>query len=147
MSAKFDRVSEAEISVLIDTFYARVRQDSLIGPVFNDAIHDWPHHLEKLQAFWSSVMLGTGRYKGRPMPAHVQHGDRISRASFDRWLALWRSTTADLFEDGPAAAFAEKAERIGESLLMGILFHKDRAALLRAEQANAASPTWSPDTA
>ncbi|QAY76707.1 group III truncated hemoglobin [Sphingosinicella sp. BN140058] len=144
---KHERVTEEAIAALIETFYGKVRQDALIGPVFNEAIGDWPHHLEKLQAFWSSVMLGTGRYKGRPMPAHVKHGARISRASFDRWLAIWRATTAELFAEGPAAVFAEKADRIAESLLMGIMFHSDRAALLRAEQAAAAPARWSPDEA
>src|SRR5690242_16469933 len=88
-----DGISEDALKQLVETFYARVRQDPLIGPVFNDAIHDWPEHLEKLQAFWSSVMLTTGRYKGRPMPAHVKHADRIDRASFARWLALWGEVT------------------------------------------------------
>ena len=59
----------------------------LIGPVFNDAIADWPEHLEKLQAFWSSVMLTSGRYKGRPLPAHIRHGE-ASRAR--RSIAGWR---------------------------------------------------------
>ena len=74
-------------------FYARVRQDALIGPVFNGAIGDWPEHLDKLQAFWSSVMLTSGRYKGRPLPAHISHGATITPATFERWLELWRETT------------------------------------------------------
>ena len=67
-------------------------------------------------------MLTSGRYKGRPLPAHVQHADRISGASFDRWLSLWRQTTAELFEPAAAAALQEKAERLAESLQLGIRF-------------------------
>lgn len=119
-----DAITEEGLKRLVETFYGRVRLDPLIGPVFNDAIGDWPEHLEKLQAFWSSVMLGSGRYKGRPMPAHIRHGDRIDGKSFERWLSLWRQTTEELFGPAVAAAFQERAERIAESLQLGIAFHR-----------------------
>jgi hemoglobin len=117
-------IDEASLRHLIERFYARVRADDVIGPLFNDAVADWSDHLDKLQSFWSSVMLTSGRYKGRPLPAHVQHADRISNASFDRWLSLWRQTTAELFEPAAAATLQEKAERIAESLQLGIRFSR-----------------------
>ena len=73
-----DTITEASLGQLVDTFYARVRRDPLIGPVFNNAIDDWPDHLDRLQAFWSSVMLTSGRYKGRPLPAHIKHAAGLS---------------------------------------------------------------------
>ncbi len=117
-------ITEDSLKLLVDTFYARVRQDDLIGPVFNRAIDDWPDHLDRLQAFWSSVMLTSGRYKGRPLPAHIKHGDAISPAGFERWLGLWRETTEELLDAESAAAMQEKAERIAESLMLGIQFHR-----------------------
>lgn len=117
-------ITEESLKRLVDTFYARVRQDSLIGPVFNAAIDDWAEHLGKLQAFWSSVMLTSGRYKGRPLPAHVKHADAISAASFERWLAIWKKTTDELMETEAAAALQEKAARIAESLSLGIAFNR-----------------------
>jgi hemoglobin len=126
---KHKEISEAALAELVDTFYARVREDEVIGPVFNDAIDDWPEHLEKLQAFWSSVMLTTGRYKGRPLPAHIKHGDRIGDTQFAHWLALWKETTDDLFVPAAAEALQEKAGRIAESLSLGIQFNRDRGAI------------------
>ena len=120
------QISEEALGQLVQRFYARVRQDPLIGPVFNDAICDWPEHLQKLQAFWSSVMLTSGRYKGRPLPAHVKHADRIDAAAFRRWIALWRRTTDEMFAPSAAAALQEKAIRIGESLSLGIEFYRSR---------------------
>lgn len=79
---KHPNITEEALAALVGAFYAKVRRDPLIGPVFNRAIEDWDEHLPKLQSFWSSVMLGTGRYKGRPMPAHVKHGDAISPRRF-----------------------------------------------------------------
>lgn len=118
----FTVITEGSLRELVHTFYARVRQDELIGPLFNDAVHDWPDHLERLQAFWSSVMLTSGRYKGRPLPAHLQHAGRINNRSFERWLALWGETTNEMFDSSVAAALQEKASRIAESLQLGIRF-------------------------
>ena len=121
-SMSTEGITEERLKALVDLFYGRVRQDPLIGPVFNGAIHDWPEHLDKLQAFWSSVMLTSGRYKGRPLPAHIKHAGSITPASFERWLELWRVATEDVMPGEAAAAMQEKASRIAESLSLGIEF-------------------------
>ena len=121
-----DGIDEDSLRALVELFYARVRRDPLIGPVFNGAIDDWPEHLDRLQAFWSSVMLTSGRYKGRPLPAHIKHADAITPRSFDRWLALWGRTTDELLPPAAAAALQEKAARIAESLSLGIDFAQGR---------------------
>ena len=128
-SMSIDGITEERLKTLVDLFYSRVRRDPLIGPVFNDAIRDWPEHLERLQAFWSSVMLTSGRYKGRPLPAHIKHGDRIAPASFERWLALWGEATGEVLPPAAAAAMQEKAARIAESLSMGIAFARGEGLL------------------
>ena len=122
-------ITEERLSELVDLFYGRVRKDDLIGPVFNRAIDDWPEHLDRLKAFWSSVMLTSGRYKGRPLPAHVKHGDSIRQASFDRWLELWREATEEVLPPAAAAAMQEKAGRIAESLSLGIAFARGEMKL------------------
>ena len=121
-------ITEESLAELIPAFYARVRQDPLIGPLFNEAIHDWPEHLGKLTAFWSSVMLTSGRYKGSPMVAHLRHIDSIKPVMFERWLEIWAETTADLIPPEAAAALQAKAARIGESLQLGLSFHAQRVA-------------------
>ena len=117
-----DVIDEPALQELIETFYTRVRGDDLIGPLFNDAVHDWPEHLVKLRSFWSGVMLASGAYKGRPLPAHIQHGARINSASFERWLELWGDTTNRLFAPAAATALQAKADRIAESLQLGMRF-------------------------
>ena len=74
-------MTEEQLARQVDRFYAKARADALLGPVFNDAVEDWPHHLAKIQAFWSSVMLTSGRYKGSPMAAHLKHGARLTELS------------------------------------------------------------------
>lgn len=115
-------INEVDLEQLVGAFYARVRADAKLGPIFNDAIVDWPDHLAKLRDFWSSVMLGSGRYKGQPVPAHLKHKDRITPALFDRWLELWNRTTGELLEADTASALQAKAVRIAESLQLAMFF-------------------------
>ena len=116
------QIDEPGLERLVHAFYARVREDAELGPIFNAAIADWPEHLGKLSAFWSSVMLTSGRYKGQPVPAHLKHRDRITPALFARWLALWGETARELMSPGAAAALEAKAARIAESLQFALFF-------------------------
>jgi hemoglobin len=124
-----DAVSEEQIAALVDTFYGRVRQDAVLGPVFERVIgDDWEPHLAKMRAFWSSLALGSGRYKGNPMMAHLMLMPRIGAEHFDRWLALWRETTAELLPQPAAAKFVAKAETMAERLLATIDQYHDHLA-------------------
>lgn len=111
-------IDEAMIVRLVDGFYARVREDTLLAPVFEERISGWQPHLDRMYAFWSSVVLLTGRYHGRPMPMHATLP--VSGAHFDRWLALFGQTARDLCPPAAAAHFIERAERIAASLEQGI---------------------------
>jgi hemoglobin len=124
----FDAITEPAIAALVDRFYAKARRDPVIGPVFNNAVQDWDEHLHKLCDFWSSVMLTTGRYKGNPMAVHMKQP--IEPGFFDRWLALWRETAGEIFAPAPAAQFRAKAERIAESLKLGLFYRPGAAAPL-----------------
>lgn len=121
-------IDETAIDLLVPAFYARVRADALLGPIFESAIDDWPHHLAKLKDFWSSVMLASGRYKGQPMPAHIRHERALSKEAFARWLAIWHETTDELLAPAVARAFQEKADRIAQSLQLGMQFYRERSA-------------------
>lgn len=115
-------ITEELVESLVHAFYADVRRDEVLGPIFNHAIGDhWDEHLEKLCAFWSSVTMMTGRYKGTPMQKHMAL-EGISEAHFDRWLRLWRAKTHELMPEDVAAVFVEASERIGRSLQLGLFY-------------------------
>ena len=120
LAGEIEGVDEEGLARLVNRFYAAVRADALIGPVFNDAIDDWPEHLEKLAAFWSSLMLTSGRYKGMPMAAHLKHRARITPQMFDRWLALWCETTEAEMPPAVASSMQAKAARIAESFKLAL---------------------------
>lgn len=110
-------VDEEMIDRLVRRFYQAVRADVLLGPVFEARIHDWEPHLARMCAFWSSVMLRSGRYHGQPMPKHATLP--VHAIHFDRWLALFELSAQDVC--GPAGAvFVDRARRIAQSLEMGI---------------------------
>lgn len=116
-------INEDMIARLVHTFYARIRKDPALGPIFNAKVEDWDVHLAKLCDFWSSVILMTGRYKGKPVPAHVALPD-IRPTHFARWLHLFRQTARETCEAEAAELFIAKAEKIAESLQLAISFHK-----------------------
>jgi hemoglobin len=122
---KHGAVTEDNIRQLVDTFYDKVRRDPELGPVFDAAIKDWPPHLEKMYAFWSSVMLGSGRYKGNPLARHMGIGG-MHFDLFADWLRLFHQTAAELFDEPVSAVFREKAERIAESLKLALFYRPDR---------------------
>jgi hemoglobin len=110
-------VDAAMIERLVRAFYDDVRRDAVLGPIFEARIADWEPHLQRMIAFWSSVMLRSGTYHGRPMPMHARLP--VSGAHFDRWLTLFEATAAR--ECGAAAPlFVERARMIAQSLELGI---------------------------
>lgn len=114
-------VTEGMIRDVVHGFYAKVRADPALGPVFNRVIPDgeWPAHLGKMCDFWSSVLLMTGRFKGAPMAAHARIAD-IRPTHFARWLHLFRQTVETLCPPAAATLFVAKSEMIAESLQLGI---------------------------
>jgi hemoglobin len=103
---------------LVHSFYDKVRRDAVLGPIFAARIADWGPHLERMVTFWSSVALMTGRYHGRPVPAHRQLP--INRDHFERWLGLFRETAQEVCTPAGAAHVTERAERIARSLHIAV---------------------------
>ena len=118
-------VTETMVQSVVHAFYARIRADALLGPIFDGVIRgNWNTHLARMCDFWSSVLLMTGRYDGRPMPAHIRidlgNGMGLTPAHFARWLDLFRITVRERCPPPAAALFEERARKIAGSLLRGV---------------------------
>jgi hemoglobin len=111
-------ITEAMIERLVRGFYAKVREDEMLGPIFEARIKDWGPHLAQMCAFWSSVALMSGLYHGAPMPKHLPLP--VDAAHFDRWLALFEATTKEVCPPQAQAHFMERAKRIAASLELGV---------------------------
>lgn len=115
------KVDDAYISDLVDAFYARIRKDPQLGPLFEQKIgDDWPPHLAKMKSFWASVAYNAGTYSGQPVPKHKALPG-VQQPHFKRWLALFEETLEETAPTPQAVPFfMEKAARIAESLQLAM---------------------------
>ncbi len=113
-----DLCTEDEVSELVFTFYDAVRQDAVLGPIFERHVQDWDAHMPKMVDFWSSTLRGTARFRGTPMPKHVAIPG-LSAELFQRWLALFRQSNATLRNTAMAERANDLADRIAQSLWYG----------------------------
>jgi hemoglobin len=125
-----DGLDEALVRTVVDDFYGKARRDPVIGPIFNRVITDaeWPAHLDTIARFWSSMLLGTGTYGGRPMPKHLAIPD-LADKHFERWLALFRETVEATCPPAVAALFLDRAERIAHSFRLGLAQYRGQDSL------------------
>jgi hemoglobin len=122
-------LDEALVARVVATFYARAREDELIGPIFNEAVGNWDKHISNITDFWSSMMLKTGSYEGRPLRPHLRLP--LAPEHFDRWLALFEETVRELCPQEVADAFMIRARRIADSFEMAIGSHHGRLVMPR----------------
>lgn len=134
-------IDQDMIRNIVHGFYAKVRDDEMLGPVFDEKIKDWDHHLDRMVMFWSSVALATGNYDGRPMQKHLSLD--ITRHHFDRWLQLFAQTLSEYCNEAAAKHFMERALRIASSFEIGIAAHNG-VILGKGERYDPVT-TWSPD--
>ena len=114
---KSDIVTETEVSLLVNTFYSKVRADILLGPIFEPIIKDnWAVHLNRMVDFWSTILLYTKKYKDDPMPKHRKLA--VEQAHFDRWLYLFNQTIDELFEGEIAENARLRAASIAKIMMV-----------------------------
>jgi len=113
-------LDDAFIAAFVESFYARIRQDGLLGPIFAERIADWDRHLGRMKAFWRSILHNSGEYSGNPMAKH-QALPGLEERHFAHWLELFYATLREL-EGDPAASqlVGMRARMIADSLLTGI---------------------------
>lgn len=119
------QITREEISELVDRFYAKVRLDEEIGPIFNAAIDDWPAHLTLLKDFWSTVLLTERSYKGDPLSKHLELS--LDPAHFARWLALFEETALEVMSPEHAEIIVGKSHRIAENFKAAIAYKRGEA--------------------
>lgn len=113
--APITAAQEAEIADLIATFYGRVLQDALLGPIFNKHVKDWDAHFPRMQDFWASVVYKVGRYAGNPLQVHRALGD-LDASHFQRWLMLWEQTVQDQVKSDIGPSLILNAQRMGQAM-------------------------------
>lgn len=114
-----ERFGVPAIERMVHTFYARVREDEVLGPIFDARIEDWPKHLERMVSFWRAVLRAEPTFspspRGAPPVLHRQI-EELRRADFARWLGLFEEVVAEVFSSDEAEEVLEAARRIAVAL-------------------------------
>lgn len=121
---KEDILNRKDIEVLVDRFYERVREDEVIGYLFNDVAQtDWSHHLPKMYDFWEVILFGTGHFKGNPMFVHKELHSKspLSAEHFAHWFELFQDTVDELFEGKNAEEIKYSASNIAQTMMYKVL--------------------------
>lgn len=112
-------ITPSSIIRMVDTFYGRVREDAVLGPVFDARLTGkWQEHMPRMYAFWTKVLLGAGEFEGNVFGKHMALSG-IESAHFIRWLTLFKLTTVEVFGADDAKEAILVAERIASSLQLG----------------------------
>ncbi|AIL65777.1 Group 3 truncated hemoglobin ctb [Rickettsiales bacterium Ac37b] len=123
-------ITESMIKELVYNFYEEVRNDDLIGNIFEKIIDgNWDEHLSRMCDFWSSIILSTARYKGQPLLKHLNIPN-LNQEHFLRWLHIFEKHAYNIFPKDVALSFVHKAYRIANNLMLGIEFHNKNLNLL-----------------
>lgn len=116
-----------DIKVLVDEFYQGIRENELLGPIFNPILKDrWPPHLEKMYRFWQTVLLQEHTYFGSPFPPHAKLP--VSQLHFDTWLRLWYSVIDQHFKGEKADEAKWRGDKMAEMFLSKIEYYRDNSA-------------------
>jgi hemoglobin len=114
--------TEADVQLLIDTFYEKVIHDPIIGFIFTDVLQlSWEKHIPIMYAFWGSILLENHTYSGNPMMKHIELDRKITLTPihFERWLELWEENVNAHF----VGALAEEAVKRAK-LIAPLMLHK-----------------------
>ncbi|MBS1496789.1 MAG: group III truncated hemoglobin [Bacteroidetes bacterium] len=116
-----------DIKLMVDEFYGKVRENALLGPIFNEVIQDrWPQHLEKMYRFWQTVLLDDHTYYGSPF---LKHADLpIDQIHFDTWLSLWHATINAHFKGIKADEAKMRGDKMAIMFLSKLTYYRNNSA-------------------
>lgn len=113
-----------DVSLIVRTFYTKVRSDETLGPLFNTIITDWEEHLEKLTNFWFMQLFGGKMYSGNPIRIHQevdnQSDHQVTAYHFGTWLNLWFETIEPDFIGENANILKRRARKMQTVLMVAM---------------------------
>lgn len=119
---KSDIKNRDDINILITTFYSKIREEQILGPIFNHIIRDWEAHMERLTDFWETNLLFVSKYKGNPIKVHQEvdlvFKGTITEKHFGIWLNIWIETLDQLFLGEKVELAKRRARKMSTHLLI-----------------------------
>tara|TARA_R110002050_G_scaffold350_5_gene2333 strand:- start:15075 stop:15473 length:399 start_codon:yes stop_codon:yes gene_type:complete len=130
MLLKSEIKEREDVNLLVVSFYTKIREHQILGPIFNGIIKDWDSHLELLTDFWESQLLLKRKYIGNPIAAHQEVDKKMNHTitpeHFGLWLNEWFATIDELFEGDVAWIAKNRAQKMSTMLYMNIYQHRTK---------------------
>jgi hemoglobin len=111
----------ADIEILIDAFYTKVKADKTISFIFNDVMKvNWEHRIPVIVDFWETLLLDHPVYNKNAMAIHYDINKKVplQKQHFDQWLYLFTTTVDELFEGKIAELAKTRAKSIGSIMML-----------------------------
>lgn len=116
-----------DIKLLVDTFYDKIREDDMLGPIFEAVVQgNWERHLTKMYSFWQTVLTEEMTYRGTPFMPHMKLP--VEKEHFDRWVALFSETVDANFEGVKATEAKWRAQRMADMFWSKITYYRSRSS-------------------
>lgn len=129
MHAKTDIQNRADVRLLVETFYAKIRTHEILGPIFNPIVSDWKAHFDLLTDFWETQLFLKRKYHGNPVAVHQEVDDKmdnsITSEHFGLWLNVWFATIDELFTGDTAWIAKNRAQKMSTMLFLKIYEHRN----------------------
>ena len=125
MQDKKDISSKEDIFQLVIAFYKEIRNDQMLGPIFNNIVKDWTEHHELITSFWAKNLFGATGYGGNPLTAHQEVDRKIAfqmrSEHFGQWLLLWFQTIDQLYAGKNAETLKRRARKMSTFLFLKVV--------------------------
>jgi hemoglobin len=121
---KKDITTRADIELLVNAFYNKIKQDAVIGFIFTDiAKVNWEKHLPVMYDFFENMLFYTGSYTGNPMELHKKVNNLLplTTVHFAQWEFLFNTTVDELFTGATAKLVKLRAMSISKVMQLKIL--------------------------
>lgn len=130
MHTKTDIRNRADVRILVETFYVKIRTHKILGPIFNDIVSDWEAHFDLLTDFWETQLFLKRKYHGNPVAVHQEvddmMGNSITSEHFGLWLNVWFATIDELFTGDTAWIAKNRAQKMSTMLFLKIYEHRNK---------------------
>ncbi len=120
---KADVLARTDIEQIVQRFYARMLEDSIIGFIFTDVAKiQLEQHLPIIVDFWHDVLFKGKLYRGNALQKHLQLNQLISLkpGHFTRWLSLFHAAVDEHHTGENADKMKQRAELVADAISSAI---------------------------
>jgi hemoglobin len=109
----YERIGADGLSRLVKWFYAKVRYEPLLEPIFTAHVEKWSEHIATITDFWVRMTGGPSTWSGG-MGRHFFL--QLGPEHFVAWLRVWDENCRELLPEKEAAEMSALAHHIGGDL-------------------------------